>query len=736
MATQSQSQSFLPESNGNGKASQVVSAHSPQLADSDQRDFNLRQFLAVARRRKELVAGVAIAVAASIWMWTLSQTPQYEGKFQLLVEPVTDEQNLDELTKIAQAEVPKTTGLDYDTQIQVLRSPELMAPIVKRLQAEYPDLDYDWLARHLTVMRLQETKILEVRYRGADPQQIKFVLDEVAQSYLKYSLQERQTALRQGIQFVETQLDKLQTRVDKLQQQLQTFRQRNNFIEPDIQSEQLSEQVKTIAAQRLETEKQLAETRALYNSLQGRAGATSALTDAPVYQKLLEQLRQVESKAAIEASRFRPLNPTMQSLADQRRNLLPLLQEEAERVLGEKLAGVATQIGVLEVRAQAIDQADALLNQQIQELPVLSRQYTDLQRELKVATDSLNRFLATRETLQIDAAQKEIPWQTIAAPKQPREPISPNVQRNFVLGAIAGLLLGGATALLAERLDNTFHSPDELRDQTRLPLLGIVPFNQELTNRDEPAKTQDDYTTSVFAEAFRSLHANIRLLSSDTPVRSLVVTSALPGDGKSTVAVNLAKAAAAMGQRVLLVDADLRRPQVSRSLQVPNLRGLSNLIASDLDIKQVIQRLSESHPEVVSATNLFVLTAGQIPPDPTKLLSSKKMQNLVVQLRTVFDLVIYDMPPLIGLADSNLLAPHTDGVILVVGLGRTDRTALTEALDTLKLSHTPILGTVANGIKSHTANSYSHYYHQYYTQDRSSQETGRHKQWLNKLRFK
>jgi polysaccharide biosynthesis transport protein len=741
MATQPQFQPLLPDNNGNGhrngngKAPTLIPIHPSQLLESQQAELSLRQLLAVAQRRKVLIAGVAIAVTSAIWAWTFSQTPQYEGKFQLLVESVTDEQNLEELTRITKTELPKTTGLDYDTQIQVLRSPELMAPIVKRLQTRYNNLDYEGLARNLIVMRLQQTKILEVRYRDSDPQQIKFVLDEVSDSYLKYSLQERQTALRQGIQFVETQLDKLQNRVDKLQQQLQTFRQNNQFIEPDIQSEQLSDQVKTIAVQQLETQKQLAEARALYDSLQGQAGATSVLIDAPLYQKLLGQLRDVESKAAIEASRFRPLNPTMQAFEDQRRNLIPLLQAEARRVVGDKLAGVATQIQVLEVRLQAIDSADAEISQQIKELPRLSRQYTDLQRELKVATDSLNRFLATRETLQVDAAQKEIPWQIISAPQRPEQPISPNVPRNLLLGAIAGLLLGGVAALLAERLDNTFHAPDDLKDLAKLPLLGIVPFNQDLPEKVAQTTASDDaplqnppnqyrsvaetHTTTVFAEAFRSLHANIRLLGSDTPIRSLVVSSALPGDGKSTVAMNLAQAAAAMGQRVLLVDADLRRPQVSRSLKLPNVRGLSNLISSDLDVRQVIQRVSDSHPEAIGS-HLFVLTAGQIPPDPTKLLASKKMQNLIIHLHTVFDLVIYDTPPLIGLADSSLIAPHTDGIVLVVGLGRTDRTALTDALDNLKLAHTPVLGIVANGLKQHTASSYSHYYHQYYTPNNNS----------------
>ncbi|MBW4518921.1 MAG: polysaccharide biosynthesis tyrosine autokinase [Scytolyngbya sp. HA4215-MV1] len=720
--------SFPPNRQGNAPSHPFY----PNPLPSDEgEELNLRQIIAIGRRRKVLIAGVMIAVTSAVWIWTLGQTPQYEGKFQLLVEPVTsDEQNLQNLTKLTNSDTSPTSRLDYDTQIQVLRSPELMNPIVQQLRTHDPNLSYSSLISNLAVVRLQQTKILEIRYRGSNPQQIKFVLDTLSKGYLKYSLQERQTNLRQGIQFVEEQLETLQKRVDKLQQQLQLFRQRNNFIEPESQAQQLSTQLSNIIQQRLDTQKQLAETHALYESLQGSAGAASALAEAPRYQKLLEQLREIETKSAIESSRFRAQNPTMELLQDQRQKLLPVLREEAQRVLGDRFATISTQIQVMEVRAQSIAQSEEFVNQQLRDLPRLSRQYTDLQRELKVATESLNRFLATRETLQIETAQKDVPWQLLATPSQPQVPISPDATRNFIMGAIAGCILGILAALLAERLDNTFRSTDDLKDHTGLPLLGAIPFNQELSDSIEQMspgfslpslpfnfgnhRHATAYTTAGFAEAFRSLHANIHLLSSDTPIRSLVISSALPSDGKSTVSLNLAQAAAAMGQRVLLVDADLRRPRISRLLQLPNLRGLSNLLASNTDPWQVIQRISDAHPEVsISGGNLSVLTAGQIPPDPTKLLASQKMHHLVERLQSIFDLVIYDSPPLIGLADSSLLARHLDGIVLVVGLGKTDRNALNEALDSLNVSHTQVLGMVANGVKHHTASTYSYYYHAY-----------------------
>jgi capsular exopolysaccharide synthesis family protein len=631
-------------------------------------------------------------------------------------------------------------GLDYDTQIQVLQSPELMAPIIKQLSTRYPDVSYTSLLGHLTIARFQETKILEVSYQDSEPQKIQFVLQQLAKDYLKYSLQERQTNLRQGVQFVDSQLPELQLRVNSLQKELQLFRQQYNFIEPEVKAEQLSEQVSEIKLQGLDTQKQLAETRALYKVLQGDSGAAlaqtsaldanlqdqsdanQALNEAPVYQKLVGQLRDIESQIGAELTRYRENSPSIQTLRKKRENLLPVLRQEAQRVLSNKLVEVANQLSTLGVRANQIAQAESSLNKQVKQLPTLAPQYTDLQRELKVATESLNRFLEKRESLQIETAQKEIPWQVIAAPQIPQEPISPNVKRNLILGAIAGLLAGMGAALLAERLDNVFHSPDELKEVTKLPLLGLIPFHKHLKQLATLARVnvekksngykfvfgninnaQHDESYFPFVEAFRSLHTNIGFLGSDTPIHSLAVSSALHADGKSTVASHLAQAAAAMGRRVLLVDADLRLPKVHTLLDLPNEQGLSNVISSSLQISQVIQRSPLSE-------NLFVLTAGQIPPDPIKLLSSKKMQNIMEQLRQEFDLVIYDTPPLIGLADSSILATYTAGIVLVVRMGKTDRSVVMQALERLKISRATVLGTACNGVKNYNHTPYSYYY--------------------------
>lgn len=716
---ETQSNRPLSPAESNGKLAAPDYLVQPSVSEEAE-DWNSQQLLAILRRRAALMAGVAVVATSGISVLALNQKPIYKSEFQVLVEPVTAEK-LSQFNQTNnnnnQNNQNQGSALDYPTQIQVLLSPKILQPIAKQIQLEHPEVSYGDLVANLKIDQPPDTKIIAVSYQDTDPQRVKAVLDQVSQGYLRYSQQERQSTLREGIKFVNSQVNQTQKRVDTLQRQLQNFRQKNNFVDPETQVTQVSSQINTLLQQKLETEKQLAEARKSYSNLQGRSGAVSALAADTAYQSLLSQLRDLDSKIAAETARFQDDNPAVEALRAQRQNLLPVLRQEARRVLGNKLAEIDNQLSILETRQQATTQAQNFLDQQGKRLPVIARLYTDLQRDLTVATDSLKRFLAIRESLQVQAAQQEVPWQLIAPPEQPGAPDNSR-GRTLLLGAIAGLLLSVAAALIAERTDSTIRTIEDLRKQTKLPLLGRIPHNADLRNSQAAdiipqlnslgrlfQSSASGYSHQLFPEAFRSLHTNVRLLKANPPIRSLVISSALPGEGKSTVSTHLAQAAAAMGQRVLLVDADLRNPQVSSLLDLPDVSGLSDLLETDLHPEQVIRPVYQTIPALAGETqleptpeNLFVVASGQIPLDPTKLLASHKMRQVVDYFQTVFDLVIYDTPPLLTLADSSLLAAHTDGMMLVIGLGETDRSSLAQALDKLKTARISVLGTIANSV--------------------------------------
>lgn len=721
--------------------------YTPQSDESDEGGLDLGQLFAAVRRRTLVIVGITIAVASAALAQSLTSTPVYEAEFELLITPVTVE---NQLTSSPLSEERQTSSVDQ-TQLLVLQSPKLMTPIVKQIHARYPGSGFP----QLNINLLKDTNIIQVSYQDPDPEKVQFILNTVADAYLKFSLEEHLTDARQGIRFVEEQLPQLKLRVKTLQDQLQTFRQRYDLIDSAGKGQQLSSQLNGIVQQRLEAHTQVVKARSLYTSLQNQlqmqpneAEAALALSEAPAYQNLLNQLQQLETQIAIQTARYNEDSPNVQNLRAQQRNLLPLVEQERRRILGDQLSSTtgksrglaspnsirlqqmqqffdnAHQIQALEAQDKALAQVESLLRQQVKQFPLIARQNDDLERQLKIAIDNLNQFLTKREALRIDAAQKQVPWQLVTPPTMPQASSS-SVKLKLALGLTLGLLLGIGAALLVDKFKNVFYTPEDVKDTTRLPLLGEIPVVANVIGLTQEAdqgfwsgksgKLFQQQNSSYFWESLRSLYTNIRFLSFNTPVKSLAVISADSKEGRSTIAVHLAQTAAVMGQRVLLVDADLRSPKIHTVLNLPNTKGLSNAIAEELNIDNFIQQvncvsmrnqnydLPELLPKEIEKLPLqdifFVLTAGQVPPNPTSLLSSQKMQALARQFETEFDLIIYDTSPVLDFADSSVLAVHTDASLLVVGIGKTDRPALVKVLEKLKFSSTPVLGVVANGVK-------------------------------------
>ena len=703
-------------------------------------DLSLKNFLGLLQRRAFVIVAVVSVGMAGVTYSTLTQESIYQGNFQILVEPVNND---DQLGKINLVDSPfSKTGLDYESQIQVLKSSELLEPIIKKLQESYPEITYASFISNLNIRRLGTTKVIEVTYKSSNPQEIQSVLNTVSQFYLKYSLNKRQTKLRQGVQFVNKQLPDIQNRVAQLQKEMQIFRQKYNFIDPESQSAAISSQIQSLTQQRLSVNQQLAAAKNNYLRLQTPEEQLAILNDAPLYQQLIAQQRQLDTQISGELARFQGDNPVIQTLQDKRDNLLPIINAEAKRILNTKIAQAAVLIRKVEVDNQQLTQAEQQLQIKLEQLPVLSRQYTDIQRNLQLANESLTRFLANREQLQIEVAQTELPWELIQAPTQLQNPISPSVSRNLLLGFVASSLLGLGAAKLIEEMDNTYHTNESIQDKIRLPILGTLPFDKfsvdtslNFNNRlnddklvradifqgaDKSSRTLRRQTSEnryygqgEFWESLQVLYSNIQLLNSDEPISSLVISSAMPGDGKSTIAFNLAKIATAMGKKVLLVDSDLRRPQIHKLSELNNLWGLTNLISSSQDVDQVIR-------EVPAIKNLSVITSGPIPPDPARLLSSDRMKQLMEYFRQNFDLVIYDSPPMLGLVDARLIAPNTDGVMLVVRMNKTDKSALAQVQDTLKTYPINLLGLVVNADKSQFGQYKYNSYYKYFNRKKVS----------------
>jgi capsular exopolysaccharide synthesis family protein len=343
------------------------------------------------------------------------------------------------------------------------------------------------------------------------------------------------------------------------------------------------------------------------------------------------------------------------------------------------------------------------LNRQKGEAQVLNRtgiEYGVLQRDNEANRQMFEALLKRTQETGISEELKAGNIRIIDPAETPRGPVSPNTFNNLLLGLLGGLALAVGLAFAFEYGDDRIKNPDELKKSLGLPFLGMVPalFDKSITT---PLITAG--TPNLFGESFRSIRTNVLFSSADEGSRLVVVTSSAPGEGKTAVSTNLALALAQSGHRVLLIDADMRKPRVHEVFSQPLAPGLSNLLVGD---KQVSEAIKESPQQ-----GLWMMPAGTFPPNPAELLGSKKFKDLTVFLQQYFDWVIIDTPPVMAVTDASIAANLAHGVLFVVGAEMTSKRVAQRAVEQLEMSQARFLGAVLNRVDlDHNAYYYSRYY--------------------------
>ena len=717
------------------------------LAGGQVDEINLRELWRALRRRKRLVLATAVSVfalTAAITAYQRLFRPEYQGGFDLLIsDPVSDgSRGGGANAQDAMAGTPfeqlalNTTRSDLPTLIEVLESPMLLEPIAQRFGESAGSL-----AKSITITSggsKQKTAegVLKVTITERDRSRGQRKLTALADAYLAYSLSQRQQRLAEGLRFLDRQGPILQGKTAEIQAQLAQFRRSNNLLEPKEEGLALKQQITAmeLESRGLEAERSrlLAARGAIlggtvsargFQEAIGTAAGTAAggglgqngFSIAGTGQGQLEELAKLDQQIAETRSRYAADAPMLRGLEARRSALLPLLQRDQLQAVDAALSLNGSRIATANVQQARLD---ALFLRQ----PALIKMYEGLQQKLQIAQENLAGLIKARENFQLEIAQRTEPWTVIAQPRIEPTPVKPSVPRNLALGVILGLVAGSAAGLLRDRLDHVFHSPSEVADDLQEPLLGHIPhvpffegvredkrFLLEELDRsvgDSGETGISGYHRFFYQEAFRNLFTSLRFLNSGQPLRSVALTSSIPAEGKSLVNVLLAKTLCEMGQRVLLVDADLRKPQIHLRLGVNNLTGLSNLLTeNDLHWQDAIQA-------VAGYEGWSVLTAGRQPPDPARLLSSLRMHSLVSELANsgAFDLILYDTPPVLGLADAALVAEHLDGLMLLVSLDRVDRGMPRESINRIRSSGAALLGLVTNAVKKEKVSNSSYGY--------------------------
>jgi capsular exopolysaccharide synthesis family protein len=402
-----------------------------------------------------------------------------------------------------------------------------------------------------------------------------------------------------------------------------------------------------------------------------------------------------------------------------------------ERALEASLAAgksVSRQIGDVQARIADVD----VRNQQAsakQPNPV-TEEFAKEQRDRVIERDRLVAQLGALESqLQIlpDAEEVGRGGGTIISPAEtPIVPVRPSKPRNLALAVVVGGILGVGMALLAENLDDRMKSPEEVEERVGAPVLGYIPLVKEWEEKHQSSLAAKNEAASSAAEAYRTLRTNLRFISVERPLRTILVTSATAEAGKSTCAGNLAATLAQRGYKVILVSADLRRPSVHRIFGLTNSKGLTDALDPEFPLEEVLQ-----DPNI---PNLRLLAAGGLPPNPTEILESSRFGQVLMQLSSLAEFLVIDAPPVLGLGDASALASRVDGILFLVRTAKVTKREVSHATDQLRKAGGKFIGCVLNAVEAEEG--YGYYYRHYYNQYHESENGQAEKPILEKSGFR
>jgi len=734
--------SFVVLETGLEKGQMVIA--SPQEA------VNIRQLSTIIYRRRWLILGVASIAMSVATLLSVVIKPMRESSMQMLVssniyQSVKTYNNQDSLN--SDFTDSNIEVVDYTAQLQLMRSKKLIQRAVEMLHSTYPNITVQDIKGNkgekgpLKVTQLQTgtgarktpSEVFEVSFKDKNPVKAYKVLDALQKVYQDFNKEQQKERLSKGLAFVNERLPKIKQQVIESETNLEKFRKRYNIVDPQVQSTILLESIAGIRKELDTTTAQLQDIEARYSNLKQKIAASpnnalvsSRLSQSTRYQSLLDEIQKTELALAQEKQRFTDNSPTVQKLLEQRQSQLILLREEAGRSLGDRaefayntaqplltkgqLAGVDLQLvedlvklqtEALGLRAnqQSLMESERQLRSKLNEYPALIAEYNRLLPEVETNRKTLTQLMEVRQSLALKIAQGGFDWQILEEPELGTKTGSSRLL--FLLaGAVTGSTLGIALALILELFNDTIYTPEELTKYTKLRLLGRIPkLSPPCRGRKKLFSLPVSFgasTYSSFSEAITHLpshetldmaYQNIQILKYPLHCQTLMITSALSGEGKSTSTLGLAVSAAKMHQRVLVIDANLRNPCLHSILELSNDWGLSLLLLEERNSK-VNDYVQPVHPAI------DVLTAGPVPDDTVKLLTSGRMKELLQVFTRNYDLVLIDASSILDTVDARILASLCNGILMVGRMGKIKQSELIQATEIL--NNLNLVGIIAN----------------------------------------
>jgi polysaccharide biosynthesis transport protein len=684
-----------------------------------------QQYWLILKRRWKPSALVFIATVVLSGIAASLQKPSYTAGGKLVLKP----NRVPSLTGLGGESAGRISNLTLQsnplrTEAETILSEPLMERTIAALDLKDKkgkSVKPKDLMQQVKVKDVAGADVLRLTYDDPDPKRAAAVINQLMKEYLSADIQVNRSESVAAREFIVQQLPKSEAIVQQADAALRDFKERSGIPDLDTAQKALSAAISDIEGQITRTRTELAATSSRFNSLQQKlqmdsqqAIDTSLLSQSPGVQQTLAQLQQVQNQLELERSRYTDEHPTVVNLSGKVDSLKGLLSSRVAATLGRQdpVAEGNLYIGDLKQglikdfvnteverlslnnRLSALANARAAYVQQVGVFPELEQQQRELQRRLDAAQSTYSTLLKRLQEVQLTERQNIGNARIIESASIPDTASGSKSVMLVVLGVLAGSALALATVIFLEIRDGSIKTIKEARDLFGYTWLGTIPFFGKLVNPRSrkwewslPELPVRDAPRSLVSAAYRMLQANLKFISLDEKVKSLVITSSVPKEGKSTVAANLAATMAQLGRKTLLIDADLHRPSQHHIWDLTNMDGLSNFVVGQCEFTDVVESVMD---------NLDVLTAGVIPPNPLGLLDSKRMAALVQYCSSKYECVIIDAPPLVVEAEALTLGKIADGVLLVVRPGVVDFESATTAKELLKQSAQNVLGMVVN----------------------------------------
>lgn len=696
--------------------------------DSPVEEINLDQYWLVLKRRWKPAAAAFGLISLLSVLFAASKDTVYEAQGKLLFK--TD--RAPSLTGVG-GSLGRLEALEFQanpliTQVEIIQSIPILEAVIQDLDLRHEDGSPFTLGdvyQGLSVIPVPGTDVLKISYQAEDPELAALVVNQIAAVFIRENIQENRAEAMAARDFISQQLPKTEAALNLAEMNLQDFKERNQVVALQQEASSLVDITFDLQRQIDEVQSRISSidtTLSVYQSqLNVRdpefAIVLAALNQSEGVQQVLREIQNLEGEIGSSSAFFTNESQTIRRLDTQRKNLQEILRQRTAQVVNNRPFSEDVNLQVGELQTELISEIVALdaqrqglsnqintlsdqvsvYSQRMRVLPQLEKQQGELERKLEVAQTTYQTLLGRFQELQVAESQNIGNARIISSAVPPEYPVPQNRKIVLAGGVLSGALLAIALAFLLDMMDGSIKSVKEARQLFGYTLLGVVPaisLSEESTlyahqERWIPSVITQKLPHSPIGEAYKMLQANLKFLNSDKPLRTIAITSSVSKEGKSEVAANLAFTIAQAGHKVLLVDANLRQPVQHRIWDFPNSLGLSNLLVEQLEPHKTVKTV---------ISNLDILFAGVVPPNPVALLDSKRMAVLVSDLEDSYDFVIFDAPPLLGTADASVLGKLLGGVLLVVSLRIVDSVKAQSAKELLFQANQNVLGMVLNNV--------------------------------------